>query len=97
LRVISIGLAGDFNQNGSVDAADYVVWGKGLGTTYTPNDYNVLRAHFGQTGGSGLGANANAAIPEPATLALLMFAATTAVIRLRFRHTPSESQQLINA
>jgi hypothetical protein len=68
-------LAGDFNGNGNVDAADYVVWRKGLGTTYTQNDYNVWRAHFGQTSGSGAGASANATVPEPATLLLLMFAA----------------------
>ena len=45
----AIGLAGDYNLNGIVDAADFVVWRKGLGTTYTPDDYNVWRDHFGQT------------------------------------------------
>ena len=49
----AIGLAGDYNSNGVVDAADYVVWRKGLGTTYTQADYDVWRAHFGQTAGSG--------------------------------------------
>jgi hypothetical protein len=63
---------GDYNQNGIVDAADYVVWRKGLGTTYTQTDYDVWRAHFGQTAGSGLGASVNAAVPEPATVALLI-------------------------
>ena len=34
-RVATVaGLAGDFNGNGVVDAADYVVWRKGLGTTF---------------------------------------------------------------
>ena len=66
--VLSVGLPGDFNFNGVVDAADYVVWRKGLGTTYTQNDYNVWRAHFGQTAGSGAGALANAAVPEPSVL-----------------------------
>ena len=28
-------LDGDFNNDGKVDAADYVVWRKGFGTTYT--------------------------------------------------------------
>ena len=41
--------AGDFNQDGTVDAADYVVWRKDLGGIYTQNDYNIWRAHFGQT------------------------------------------------
>jgi hypothetical protein len=46
-------LLGDYNHNGFVDATDYVVWRKGLGTTYIQNDYDVWRAHFGQTAGSG--------------------------------------------
>ncbi len=52
-------------------------WRKGLGTTYTQADYDVWRAHFGQTAGSGSGASANAAVPEPATLMLLMLFAAS--------------------
>jgi T5SS/PEP-CTERM-associated repeat protein len=73
--VLSVGVPGDFNGNGVVDAADFVVWRKGLGTTYTQNDYNVWRANFGQQGGGGSGATVNAAVPEPSTLVLLIFAA----------------------
>ncbi len=73
--ILSVELLGDYNHNGIVDAADYIVWRNGLGTIYTQNDYNVWRAHFGRTAGSGSGANAIAAVPEPATLVLLMFAA----------------------
>ena len=51
-------LPGDYNQNGTVDAADYVVWRNGLGTTYTQTDYDVWRANFGTTAGSGSGATA---------------------------------------
>ncbi len=72
LSVAGVGLPGDNNNNGVVDAADYVVWRKGLGTTYTQNDYDVWRANFGQQSGSGSGAIANAAVPEPSTLALLI-------------------------
>ncbi len=50
---VATGLPGDFNQNGVVDAADYVLWRDNLAATYTQNDYNVWRTHFGQTGGSG--------------------------------------------
>jgi hypothetical protein len=53
-------LAGDFNQDGVVDGADYVVWRKGLGTTYDQEDFQVWRSNFGATsspamltGGSG--------------------------------------------
>jgi hypothetical protein len=67
-----VALAGDFNHDGRVDAADYVVWRNGLGTTYTQADYDVWRFHFGLTPVSGSGASTNAAIPEPTTLVLLM-------------------------
>jgi hypothetical protein len=68
-------LAGDFNNDRKVDTADYVVWRKGFGTTYTQADYDVWRAHFGQATGGGSSVNTNAAVPEPATVLLLMFAA----------------------
>ncbi len=60
-RVASIPLlAGDYNANGVVDAADYVVWRKYLNQSallpgdvtpgsVTQSDYSVWRAHFGQT------------------------------------------------
>lgn len=78
-------VAGDYNRDGAVDGADYVVWRNNEGTTKPlPNDpiggtiglahYNQWRAHFGQTAGSGSGAGANAAIPEPATFMLLISA-----------------------
>ena len=63
-------VAGDYN--GIVDMADYVVWHKGLGTTYTQTDYNTWRANFGQPAGSGSAASADAAVPEPATMAMLI-------------------------
>ena len=79
---------GDYNSNGDVDAADYVVWRKSVGQTgaglaadgnlnnqIDAGDYEVWRSHFGQSAGSGSGARANAAVPESATSMLLMFAA----------------------
>jgi hypothetical protein len=68
LSVVSTGIPGDYNNNGIVDAADYVVWRNGLGTTFTQNDYNVWRTNFGRTAGAGSGATAIAVVPEPATL-----------------------------
>jgi hypothetical protein len=78
---------GDYNRNGVVDAADYVVWRANQGTnnvlandpiggTIGAAQFSQWRAHFGQTAGSGAGALANAAVPEPATLLLIMFAAS---------------------
>ena len=76
-------VAGDYNQNGVVDAADYVIWRKNVGGTTLPNrgtgisgpvgmsDYDLWRSRFGATSGSGGGAVVN--VPEPATLVLLLF------------------------
>jgi hypothetical protein len=67
-------LAGDFNEDGDVDAADYIVWRKGLGTTYTQAGYDIWLAHFGQTvvdrGPAGATSNSLPAVPEPSTFVL---------------------------
>ena len=81
--VLSVGLPGDFNANGVVDAADYVIWRKGLGTIYTQDDYNLWRTNFGRPGGSGAGVDANTAVPEPATSVILMSAAAGWCLRRR--------------
>ncbi len=76
-------LAGDYNQNGVVDAADYVVWRNNVGGSALPNrgtgisgpvgpaDYDFWRSRFGAT--SAPGGGASAAVPEPATLVILLF------------------------
>ncbi len=63
------GLPGDFNNNGTVDAADYIVWRK---TDGTQTGYNTWRTHFGQTAGSDLGSSVNVNVPEPAALVMLL-------------------------
>ncbi len=79
-------LAGDFNQDGVVDAADYVVWRLGLGIDYTPADYDTWRAHFGQAIGSG-GLMSSGAVPEPASWLFVVVALTTTLC-LRRRSSP---------
>jgi hypothetical protein len=40
------GLSGDYNADGIVDTADYIVWRKG-GSKYTSTDYTSWRNNFG--------------------------------------------------
>jgi hypothetical protein len=77
-------LPGDFNSDGKVDAGDYVTWRKndgtnnalandnGLGIPVGTAHYDLWRANFGNTAGSGssLG-GAGSAVPEPGTYVLL--------------------------
>jgi len=58
---------GDFNGDGFVDAADYVVWRKNDGSQ---DGYNEWLANFGSVAGSG--SVAVAGVPEPASALLLM-------------------------
>ena len=77
--------AGDYDRDGAVDAADYVVWRTNLGTSNPlPNDpiggtigaaqYDQWRAHFGQTARAGLsiGPSTDSPVPEPAGILMLV-------------------------
>lgn len=68
------GLAGDHNEDGSVDAADYVLWRKSPGAFGgDPGGYNAWRTNFGDAlAGSG-GASG---VPEPSSIAMLVLAGT---------------------
>jgi hypothetical protein len=90
LSIATPGVDGDYNDNGIVDAADYVIWRENLGTSNPlPHDptggtigtqqYNTWRAHFGQSAGSGSGLDGSA-VPEPALPILLI---TIPLFRLR--------------
>lgn len=87
------GTLGDYNTNGVVDAADYVVWRKSAGTgSVLANDpiggtiglaqYSQWRAHFGQSGG-GASIAITTTVPEPAVAMqmLLLSAALSACYR----------------
>jgi hypothetical protein len=87
LQVSSINLPGDYNYDGTVDAADYVVWRKGVGVAPTQDNYNLWRTNFGSTlsTGSGSGAtgsdSANGTVPEPAMVVMLIVTAATVSTR----------------
>jgi hypothetical protein len=73
---------GDYNGNGVVDTADYVVWRK---TDGSQAGYNLWRANLGRTtGGSGVGTNAG--VPEPQAIALLLTGLLAACLRHHGRH-----------
>jgi len=61
------GLPGDFNEDGAVNAADYVVWRTNDGS---PAGFEEWRTNFGRTSGSA--AQVVGSVPEPATASLLL-------------------------
>jgi formylglycine-generating enzyme required for sulfatase activity len=74
LATLPPGVAGDYNGNGTVDAADYVMWRKGgpllnevnVPGTVNAQDYTEWRMRFGNNTPSGSGAGLGAtSVPEP--------------------------------
>jgi hypothetical protein len=63
---------GDFNNDGKVDAADYVVWRETMGTDVAK--YNEWRGAFGNVyfGSGSATASGGGAVPEPATWLLVV-------------------------
>jgi arabinogalactan endo-1,4-beta-galactosidase len=92
-QFISPLLSGDYNQDGSVDAADYIVWRKSVGQTGSglaadgngdqnvdQGDYDIWRAGFVQIAGASSALDP-VAVPEPATAVLLLFVTAGALLR----------------
>jgi hypothetical protein len=82
LAIVPAPLPGDYNSDGAVDAADYVVWRK---TDGTPEGFNIWRANFGATVGSGSAVDTSSlietGIPEPTTLVPLLLATMLRIAR----------------
>jgi hypothetical protein len=85
---------GDYNENGTVDAADYVIWRKFLGPGALPNeggvsnnlvdeaDYKFWRSQFGaQAEGRFFVSPSASAVPEPSAFFLLIIGALAALCR----------------
>jgi hypothetical protein len=82
---LAVTLPGDYNHDGLVDTADYIVWQKLDGTQA---GYDLWKANFGAVSllnGAGSGAAMNASAPEPATLAMFLIAATAVFSRRLLR------------
>jgi len=61
----------DFNHDGVVGAADYVIWRK---TGDTESNYNLWRKQFGIVAGSGSGSTLSNPVPEPCAIMMLAIA-----------------------
>src|SRR5438094_966328 len=69
---------GDFNRDGVVDAADFILLRKNNGSSA---DDNIWQTHFGEHISGGSGALFGSSVPEPATGICLMWALTPIVFR----------------
>jgi hypothetical protein len=92
-----LGLPGDYNDDGVVDAADYVIWRKMLGTNddlsgngdeteasagvVDQADLDYWKEHFGDTPGAGTGGAT--AVPEPVSWVWLAIAGLLGKLRHR--------------
>jgi autotransporter-associated beta strand protein len=78
--VVSVGLPGDFNGNGSVDASDFVTWRMSPTSFGSDSGYNLWRANFGNTAPGGGASLGSSAVPEPGVLASLIGAIWASVL-----------------
>ena len=103
-RPVPAQLAGDFNLNGAIDAADYVLWRNTLGSTSNlaadgngnrvvdSGDYTLWRRRFGAV--AGVGAELDVAsqlphiVPEPASWMLLLLAFFASTRPIRPKREP---------
>jgi len=93
-------LAGDYNSDGFVNAADYTVWRNNLHAAITlPNeeptttpgtvtweDYLVWKNNYGAPSGSGTSDALGSQVPEPSSI-MLLAAALVCALRLTFGRT----------
>jgi hypothetical protein len=83
VALLRLTLPTDFNEDNSVDAADYVAWRK-LGGTQL--QYDVWKNNYGASAASSI--SAQAVVPEPTgTVLLLTFAAVLPLFANPWRHT----------
>ncbi|MEX0641455.1 MAG: sialidase family protein [Pirellulales bacterium] len=88
---------GDFNLDGTVDTADYVVWRMHQNSAIslpnetatagqvTQEDYEVWRLNFGRESNPAQSANVASVVPEPGAMEMLLLPWIIAQLRLRFQ------------
>jgi hypothetical protein len=94
LVLISDGLPGDYNRDGTVDVADFVVWRMSDGQTgdlaadgnedniVDGDDYTLWRANFGRSVAEE-GQGSATAVPEPISVALVFVASIVGLVSRR--------------
>jgi autotransporter-associated beta strand protein len=87
-------LIGDYNNSGTVDAADYTIWRNNVGNPGTtlqnrdpgnggvvgPDDYDSWKSNFGAGGGGSLGVTN---VPEPSAMILVLLGSVGLAFRRR--------------
>jgi Dockerin type I domain/Metallo-peptidase family M12B Reprolysin-like len=100
VKPLPIQLAGDYNGDGRVDAADYSIWRNSLNQTGTglaadgngngridSGDYTIWKSNFGRTGDAGNASGVSAGtVPEPSSL-VVSVAALAILLFLRRKST----------
>ena len=105
-RVVPDLLAGDYNQNGLVEAADYALWRDTVGSasnlaadgngdgTVDQEDYEVWKISFGNI--RAMPSSAAAAVPEPAdSMPLIVAVASFVVSGIRIRWSPLKRFEIL--
>jgi T5SS/PEP-CTERM-associated repeat protein len=91
-----VAIAGDYNANGFVDAADYTVWRNSLnenGVTLAADgngdntidnlDFEVWKLHYGESVAGAMQSNQNFNVPEPSAVVLFVVAAILNLVGVR--------------
>jgi fibronectin-binding autotransporter adhesin len=86
--IVTVGLPGDFNGDGSVDTRDFAAWRKSQDTYGGSAGYDLWQSNFGRTSGSGSsGSLSQTNVPEPGAMILgLLGVAAMAMLRSRRRN-----------
>ena len=102
-------LPGDYNNSGTVDAADYTLWRDNLGgvagTLLNDVDggaigqpqYDTWKNNFGRMAGPDSGSLSITAVPEPATAMMLILVSLPMLGRLRSKFVARNSAYIVSA